>query len=295
VAPIVLRESLLGSPGLFTPKARVMARNRMIKVDFWADEKIGRMSIMARLMFIGIWNFCDDSGICRASPAYIRSNIFQHDDLTLSQIGECIGEMQKQRLITLAEYSGESFLRVNNFMRHQTINRPSTFRFISESDSMVSELFDSVSTHDILTDDSLTKVKEKVKVKGKEKVKVNGTSSEHSVSVREAYIKSYEQRYGIKPIIAAKENSLIKRLIASVGLQDAIRIVLQYPSYQDPWHVKQKHPLGLLIAQLDKVRVELNDPRKMLDAGMAHKELRREENKMDIYNAFSKHIGGANV
>lgn len=111
-----------------------------------------------------------------------------------------------------------------------------------------------------------------------------------TTSVRGAYVKSYEVRYGIKPIIAAKENSLLKRLVASVGLEDAIRIVSQYPSYQDPWHVKQKHPLGLLIAQLDKVRVELNDPRKMLDAGMAHKELKREENKMDIYNAFSKHL-----
>lgn len=115
-----------------------------------------------------------------------------------------------------------------------------------------------------------------------------------SASVRAAYINSYEQRYGIKPIIAAKENALIKRLMGSVGFQDAIRIVSQYPSYQDPWHVKQKHPLGLLIAQLDKVRVELNDPRKMLDSGIAQRQLNREEGKMEIYSAFSKHIGGTN-
>jgi hypothetical protein len=148
-----------------------MARNRMIKVDFWSDEKVGKMSIMARLMFIGIWNFCDDSGVCRANPAFIRSHIFQHDDVTLKEIAECIKEMAQQKLITLAEYSGESFLLVNNFLRHQTINRPSTFRFISESDDKVMELFISLSTHGGLTEYSLTKVKEKVKEKVKGKVK----------------------------------------------------------------------------------------------------------------------------
>jgi uncharacterized phage protein (TIGR02220 family) len=166
-----------------------MARNRMIKVDFWADEKVGKMSITARLMFIGIWSFCDDSGVCRASAAFLRSHIFQHDDLSLSEVSLCIAEMVKQKLVTLTEYSGESFLRVNNFLRHQTINRPSAFRFISETDDKVLELFDSVSTHCQLSEHSVPKVKEKVKVK----VKVNDQTA-----AAEAWVSVFNDALGSK-------------------------------------------------------------------------------------------------
>lgn len=94
-----------------------------------------------------------------------------------------------------------------------------------------------------------------------------------STSVREAYIKSYESRYGIKPIMGAKENTLIKRLITSIGLVDAEKLAKAYPFYNDPWHIKQKHPLGLLLGQLDKVRVEMANPDRMLDEKRASREL----------------------
>ena len=36
-----------------------MARNRMIKPEFWSSETLMSISRDARLTFIGIWNFCD--------------------------------------------------------------------------------------------------------------------------------------------------------------------------------------------------------------------------------------------
>ena len=45
-----------------------MARNRIIKPEFWADAKIGRLSFGARLLYIAMWNFADDYGIISASP-----------------------------------------------------------------------------------------------------------------------------------------------------------------------------------------------------------------------------------
>lgn len=83
--------------------------------------------------------------------------------------------------------------------------------------------------------------------------------------VRMAYREAYKNRYGLDPTWAAKENSLAKQLVARVGIAEAERLARNYPGYPDPWHTKQKHPFALLVSQLDKVRVELADPRRMLD------------------------------
>jgi hypothetical protein len=113
-----------------------------------------------------------------------------------------------------------------------------------------------------------------------------------SASVRQSYIKSYEERYGIKPVWAAKENALAKKLIQSVGKDEAEKISGEYPFFNDPWHIKQKHPFGLLVAQLDKVRVELSNPSRMLDAPQAQKQINdqafRKNAIESLYSAFNE-------
>ena len=39
-----------------------MARIRTVKPDIWTDEKFVELSPLARLLFIGLWNFADDEG-----------------------------------------------------------------------------------------------------------------------------------------------------------------------------------------------------------------------------------------
>lgn len=145
-----------------------MARNRMIKVDFWSDEKIAKVSPISRLLFIGIWNFCDDSGVCRATPGFLRSQIFQHDDISLETVKKLLAELSSNSLILLAEYNSESFLLVKNFHKHQKIDKPSKNRFIQMDDCKVLELFNSSSTRGVVDDDSVMNIKEKVKVKEKD-------------------------------------------------------------------------------------------------------------------------------
>lgn len=40
-----------------------MARIRTIKPEFWTAEQVMELSRDARLLFIGMWNFCDDAGV----------------------------------------------------------------------------------------------------------------------------------------------------------------------------------------------------------------------------------------
>ena len=152
-----------------------MPRNRQIKADFWSDEKIGRLSIPARLMFIGLWNFSDDSGVCRANPMYIKNQIFPYDAITVKKTHSLLSECSQHGLIRLMEYSNEQYLEIINFTKHQLINRPSKFRYIQDLGN----------THNILTDTSLTNVNENVNenVNGNDKDKhlefVSLLESEH--------------------------------------------------------------------------------------------------------------------
>lgn len=143
-----------------------MSRNRIIKVDFWADEKIGKLSHVARLLFVGSWNFADDSGVCRGNPAYLRNNIFPYDSVTLDEVNSALQECLCLGLLQMLEASGERFFQIKNFLKHQSINRPSRFRYV-ENSSENTAFFndDSVSCQGVVNEQSLTKVKEKEKVK----------------------------------------------------------------------------------------------------------------------------------
>ena len=42
---------------------RLMPRKRVISPEFWTDDNILELDYTCRLLFIGLWNFCDDIGI----------------------------------------------------------------------------------------------------------------------------------------------------------------------------------------------------------------------------------------
>lgn len=108
-----------------------MARNRQIKVEFWADEKIGSCSPIAQLLFIGSWTFADDSGVCRANTVYLRSNIFPYGSITNQQIEKALIELAEKKIIFLADYNNEKFMLIKNFLKHQQIKKPSSLRLIT--------------------------------------------------------------------------------------------------------------------------------------------------------------------
>lgn len=149
-----------------------MARNRMIKVDFWSDEKTGTLSTEEQILFIGLWNYADDIGVSRGNNLFLKGNIFPYNNkVTIKKIEELKVRLIEKGLIIEAKFNKESFILVKNFTKHQTINKPSKFRFVTGSENCnVLELFNSRSTTTPLPHQSRMKVKEKEKEKEKEKV-----------------------------------------------------------------------------------------------------------------------------
>ena len=79
-----------------------MARIRSIKPEFWTSEQIAECSPNTRLLFIGMWSFCDDYGVHPASCARLKMEVFPADAIGSAEIRRMIDELTSNGLI--AEY-----------------------------------------------------------------------------------------------------------------------------------------------------------------------------------------------
>lgn len=152
-----------------------MARIRTIKPEFWTSEQVMECSLHARLLFIGLWNFCDDRGVHPAAYKTLKAEVFPGDDITGEDVKKMVAELIEQGLLGEFEHEGRRWWFVPGW-NHQLINRPSPSRYpkppriaplplaagqdekaseIDESAENVAEnTADSLSTHGALTDDS---------------------------------------------------------------------------------------------------------------------------------------------
>lgn len=102
-----------------------MARIRSIKPEFWTDEKVVALSPLARLLFIGLWNFCDDYGRMEFSLRRIKLQILPSDPTDCS--GE-FGEIRREGLVQDYEVDGKHYLQIVHFEKHQKVDRRSSSR-----------------------------------------------------------------------------------------------------------------------------------------------------------------------
>lgn len=100
-----------------------MARIRTIKPEFWTSEQVMECSPLARLLFIGIWNFCDDAGNHPASAITIKALVFPGDAVASDDIRRMLEELSASGLLSFYSASGKQYLHVNGWA-HQKIDRP---------------------------------------------------------------------------------------------------------------------------------------------------------------------------
>lgn len=104
-----------------------MARIRTIKPEFFVSEQIAELSPTCRLLFVGMWLFCDDAGIHPASSRQLKMEVFPGDNITIEEIREMVGEMLRVGL--LVQYEVDAASEVKTYWQvtgwhHQKIDRP---------------------------------------------------------------------------------------------------------------------------------------------------------------------------
>lgn len=93
-----------------------MARNRMIKPEFWEDEKMSEVTCFARLFFISLWTFADDYGYLRNNLKWLKVKCFPYDDINIEKLTT---ELENIGVISLKN----EIIKITNFSKHQTINK----------------------------------------------------------------------------------------------------------------------------------------------------------------------------
>lgn len=106
-----------------------MPRNRMIKPEFWESFTLSRITMESNLLFIGLWNFCDDYGVILLSPRRILGEVFPNrDEVTVANIQKWLGELITVGLATPFQNEGKYWLKMTSWEEHQKIQHASKRR-----------------------------------------------------------------------------------------------------------------------------------------------------------------------
>lgn len=119
-----------------------MARLRTIKPEFWSSEQIATCSRDARLLFIGLWNFCDDAGVHPASYMRLKMQVFPADNCSQNEIANWINELiQSNLIIEYQANDGKKYWYVTGW-DHQKIARP-YYKYPKPNNEIVTSNFSS--------------------------------------------------------------------------------------------------------------------------------------------------------
>ena len=113
-------------------------RIRTIKPEFWRSKDVARLSLNARLLFIGLWSYVDDNGVGWDELASIAGDLYA-DDLvygdtraTLAMVSRGLQQLSEAHLIVrytvddpASDYNGRHLLQVTGWGKHQKIDKPS--------------------------------------------------------------------------------------------------------------------------------------------------------------------------
>lgn len=143
-----------------------MSRIRTIKPEFWTSEQVVSCSPNARLLFIGLWNFCDDHGVHPASYLRLKAEVFPVDSFSMDDIKCWVGELITNDLVREYAVGNDSYWIVTGWAKHQRIDKPtyrhplplSGLRKIEDNSSNIRGLIDdnSVSPLGDIVDSSVT-------------------------------------------------------------------------------------------------------------------------------------------
>jgi len=138
-----------------------MARRRIIDPAIWTDEKFGALSLISKLMFIGLVSIADDEGRGNASPVYIKAVLMPYDfDITPDIAKMSCLEIANTMSVLFYQENGtnKTYYQILKFTDWQTISRPSPSKIPAYDDAKMMRLFTehSLSIHGVFTEYSLS-------------------------------------------------------------------------------------------------------------------------------------------
>lgn len=230
-----------------------MARIRTIKPEFWTSEQIVECSPIARLLFIGMWNFCDDAGNHPASFKTLKMEVFPGDEISLEQIKSYTEELLSNGLLVCYDgCNGREYWHVTGW-HHQKIDKPNPKH--PPFDSSKTKKFDDHSSNDMRTvyDHSPLEGKvmeENVNIKPKEKIikkEIDPGLKKLLHDVDDQVIKDFSvlRKQKKAPVTESAVNGLRREAaIAGIDLQTALIECCKngWQGFKAEWYQKAQAP-----------------------------------------------------
>ena len=106
---------------------------------------------LTRLIYVALWNEADDTGKLRANHRYLKGALFPYDDFDITPHLDSLKAHGK-----LSEYSvrTQTYAVINNFTKHQRINRPSPSKLPAPPDNLA-DIQHTAKPHGGLSEDSV--------------------------------------------------------------------------------------------------------------------------------------------
>lgn len=94
-----------------------MARARLLKPGFFANDKLAEMHPHARLLFAGLWTLADREGRLPDRPLWIKGSVFPYENVPVEKY---LHGLDERDFILRYETDEGKFIQIRQFLKHQT-------------------------------------------------------------------------------------------------------------------------------------------------------------------------------
>lgn len=127
-----------------------MARKRMIDPNIWQSEDFGKLSNLAKIVFIGLFSLADDEGRGKANPMLLKSMLFPYNEkLRSADVEVALSEISRNMSTIFYSYNETWYYSLLSWNVFQKIDKPSESQIIAfdENNKDIRRLFDEGSTN----------------------------------------------------------------------------------------------------------------------------------------------------
>jgi hypothetical protein len=216
-----------------------MSRIRSIKPEFWTSEQVLECSTNARLLFLGLWNFCDDMGRHPYSAKQAKAEVFPADKFTEKDILGMLEELTKNGLIARYASGGKEYFYVTGW-KHQRIDKPQPAKY-PDPFAEDSTIIPGTIPPDRIGEDT----------KGKDDIRAVADATRPSGDLFDEFWEAYPKRQGANPSAPARKKwdaaiksgvdpgLIIKAIKSGIGY-DPAKINTEYIPRASTWLNEQR-------------------------------------------------------
>jgi len=223
----------------------------MIDPKFFSSAKVGRLTNRQRVLLIGIISNADDEGRLVGEAAWVRSQVFPYDEVSLDDMADDLCKLQADGTIIQYEVDGDCYIQLVNWGKYQYINRPKPSLLPSPPGFIESRPTDVNTSRPESRPENVdhSRPMEKNRIEKKRKVKEADPSL--AKNAREVFDKWKEITHKTKAKWTnGKKERLVARLREGWSVEDLV--MAAESAWANPWN-QGENPTGKKYLEIDNI------------------------------------------